>query len=79
MLWNNAPDGPYRCPICDSTGFVCTHHRDRPWGELSTRADACGCSTGTPCRLCNADDPVPRLESNVIHLNGKPRSGPRFH
>lgn len=78
MLWNDAPDGPSRCPVCDSTGFVCTHHRDRPWAELSTRADACGCSPGTPCRLCNTADPAPRLESAIIHLSGKP-TRPRFH
>ena len=73
MLWNNSPIGPYRCPVCDSTGFVCVYHRDRPWAELSNRADACGCGAGTPCRLCNSDDlKVARLESNVIHLSGKP-------
>ncbi len=79
MLRNNAPDGRYRCPVCDSTGFVCTYHRDRPWAELSNRADACGCGMGTPCRLCNSDDlPLARLESHVVHLNGKPMK-PRFH
>ena len=76
MLWNNSPDGPYRCPACDSTGFVCAYHRDRPWAELSRRADACGCGSGAPCRLCNADDPAPQLESNVVYLTGKPYFAP---
>jgi hypothetical protein len=77
MLWNDTPIGHYRCPVCDSTGFVCAYHRDRPWAELSNRADACGCGAGSPCRLCNSGEvPVARLENNVIQLSGKPR---RFH
>ena len=73
MLWDRSPIGTYRCAICDSTGFVCEYHRDRPWGELSNRADACGCGGGAPCRLCNSDDqPAPRLDSNVVYLTGKP-------
>jgi hypothetical protein len=72
MLSKNSPDRAHRCIACDSTGFVCINHRDHPWGPVSNRADACGCGAGTPCRLCNAADPVPRLENNVVYLGLKP-------
>jgi hypothetical protein len=55
MLSKSSPVG-HQCPICDSTGFVCVNHRDRPWAEISDRNDACRCGAGTPCGLCNSDD-----------------------
>jgi len=52
-------EGP-QCPRCDSTGWVCEDHSDRPWDG----AKACGCGgAGMPCPSCNvsnADNP-PRL------------------
>jgi hypothetical protein len=41
-----------RCETCDGTGWVCEDHPDRPWGELSRRADACDCGDATACS-CN--------------------------
>jgi hypothetical protein len=51
------------CTNCDSTGWVCENHRDRPWDGVSGRLDACGCGAGAPCtkcNVCNADNP-PRM------------------
>jgi len=42
---------------CDSTGWVCEDHRDRPWTGLF----ACGCgAAGAPCKVCNDVEP-PRV------------------
>lgn len=40
------------CSVCDGTGWVCENHRDHPWGGESSRADACGCGPGAPCKNC---------------------------
>lgn len=40
-----------KCLLCEDTGWVCEHHRDRPW-EGPT---ACGCGgAGSNCS-CNPD------------------------
>lgn len=43
------------CQRCDSTGWVCEAHPDRPWGGLSKRADACDCHPGDECPVCNRE------------------------
>jgi hypothetical protein len=53
-------DTTVTCARCDSTGWVCETHDDRPWdGE-----HACGCGgVGMPCPACNVSNPdnPPRL------------------
>jgi len=45
------------CMNCDSLGWVCENHTDRPWGDGgSTRSDACACGAGAPCPVCNPCD-----------------------
>jgi hypothetical protein len=46
------PEGP-QCSRCDSTGWVCEAHSDRPWDGPK----ACGCPS---CNVCDEDNP-PRL------------------
>jgi hypothetical protein len=41
------------CDNCDSTGWVCEHHADKPWGGVSNRSDACECGPGMPCNHCD--------------------------
>ena len=42
------------CKNCDSLGWVCENHPDRPWKDGgSERADACDCGAGSPCLICN--------------------------
>jgi hypothetical protein len=45
------------CPWCSDLGWVCENHRNRPWAQLSNRADACECGRGAPCELCNVATP----------------------
>jgi hypothetical protein len=42
------------CLRCDSTGWVCGEHQDKPWE--GRRACVCG-GAGTPCPDCNTGDP----------------------
>jgi hypothetical protein len=45
------------CPVCGGARWVCEDHADKPWGEASTRADACHCGgAGAPCLACNPSD-----------------------
>src|ERR1700745_625026 len=45
------------CSLCDSTGWVCEDHRNLPWGDASSRPDACNCGgAGAPCPACNPCD-----------------------
>jgi hypothetical protein len=48
------------CSNCDSTGWMCERHRDRPAAENSQCFDARGCGEATPCRICNTGVP-PRM------------------
>jgi hypothetical protein len=65
------------CLICDSTGWVCESHPDRPWRGRRERADACDCGTGMPCELCNPcggfDEPpatpVVRSDRGTVNQN----------
>jgi hypothetical protein len=45
-----------KCQICDDAGWVCENHPDKPWDGTSSRADACGCGAGAPCKACNPCD-----------------------
>ena len=45
------------CKQCGGTGWVCENHRDRPWGAVSHRPDACECGAGAPCGICNTSEP----------------------
>jgi len=41
------------CVNCDSTGWVCENHGDKPWEGESIRADICACGgAGAPCEVC---------------------------
>jgi len=57
------------CPSCDSTGWVCENHPERPYRGDSARIDACDCGAGMPCRRCNPcggiDEP-PRLPPGFV-------------
>lgn len=56
------------CANCDSTGWVCENHPDKPWDGNSERFDACKCGgAGMPCAICNPCD--------ATH---PPRMGPGF-
>ena len=51
-------EGP-QCSHCDSTGWVCETHSDRPWDG----AKACGCGgAGMPCPSCNLSSPDDALD-----------------
>src|ERR1700730_13077562 len=56
-MTSQTPRKGRRCSRCDSTGWVCEDHSDRPWDA----AKACGCGgAGMPCPSCNvsnADNP----------------------
>lgn len=43
------------CRVCDGEQWVCENHRDRPWGGLSSRPDACECGAGSPCGACDLE------------------------
>jgi len=43
------------CWFCGGEGWVCENHGDRPWGGISTRADACDCGAGMPCHCTDMD------------------------
>lgn len=43
-----------KCNNCDSQGWVCENHPDRPWD--SDRDDACTCGAGMPCPECNPSE-----------------------
>lgn len=45
------------CKNCDSLGWVCENHPDRPWKDGGSDADnACACGAGMPCAICNSWD-----------------------
>ena len=56
------------CSVCDSIGFVCENHNDRPWRDGgSKRDDACDCGAGAPCPTCNSVEGVmPRLNIATV-------------
>lgn len=56
------------CKNCDDTGWVCEAHEDRPWGGVSSRADACDCGAGSPCDVCNLHGGVDRAIA-VVHAS----------
>jgi hypothetical protein len=43
--------GQPKCERCDSTGWVCENHHDKPW-DGSPRDCGCG-GAGEPCPQCN--------------------------
>lgn len=45
-----------KCATCDSTGWVCENHNNRPW-DGSARDCGCG-GAGEPCPVCNAEPGV---------------------
>lgn len=53
------------CSRCDSDGWVCVLHRDRPWDGPR----ACGCGlAGSPCPTCNivTGDELPRMPGGFM-------------
>lgn len=42
--------GPFDCPTCKGTLWVCENHRDKPFDE----PDGCACGAGMPC-VCNPE------------------------
>jgi hypothetical protein len=42
--------GPFDCPICQGTLWVCENHPDKAWDM----PDGCECGAGMPCR-CNPE------------------------
>lgn len=45
------------CSTCDSQGWVCENHLDRPWDGVSNAPNACHCGgAGAPCPDCNPCD-----------------------
>ena len=66
------------CQRCDSTGWVCENHDDRPWVG-SPRACSC-VGAGMPCSDCNPDsgriDQSPRLPPGLTVAIDR-KHGPR--
>ena len=42
-----------RCKNCDSTGWVCEDHKNRPFEGMSDNGCECG-GAGMPCNECNS-------------------------
>ena len=42
------------CQRCNSTGWVCENHPDRPWDKDAP--NGCECGAGDPCPDCNPND-----------------------
>lgn len=66
------------CKRCDSTGWVCENHNDRPWGEGSDADNACSCGAGEPCPDCNTppdDGSAPRFLAGSHLLWDRERGG----
>jgi hypothetical protein len=57
------------CERCDSTGWVCEAHDDRPW-ESGATSRPCECGApGKPCPMCNRSDPpnTSRMGFRIMH------------
>ena len=66
------------CKNCDSQGWVCENHPDKPWDGASKREDACVCGPGMPCDICNPDNP-PRMMPGAIVLCSVYSDGKMVH
>jgi len=67
--WANMMNEQPPCKNCDSTGWVCEAHPDRPWEDTPLR---CGCGEpGMPCQYCNPcdrDHPPRDMPGFVVHI-----------
>src|SRR5947199_10356728 len=66
------PEAPH-CETCDSTGWVCEDHRDRPWSGRRP----CGCGgAGAQCPACNDVEP-PRVTGIFEQIDADSDEPPR--